>query len=138
MMKDKKIIILVVLGATAVISLLYGLLSSSGSRRAISATPVISQQPHEITATDTTVKRRAVRTRFKSWKRSPFRAAAAQDVTPSLVLNGIIGGKPPKAMIGDALVGVGDKIGGYTVAAVKSDRVILNDGTKDFEIIMKQ
>ena len=56
-----------------------------------------------------------------------------------LSLNGIIAsGKTFKAMIGDSIVGKGDKISGNTVLEVQKDKVILNDGTKDFELKIEQ
>ncbi len=137
-MKDKKIIILIVLGAAAVISLLYGLMSSPKGRRAPAAAQDISQTHIRTPTAPVSIQRHAARTTFHSSPRSPFQATAAPAAGMNLVLNGIIGGKSPKAMIGDAMVGVGDRIGSNTVVAIKSDRVVLNDGTKDFEVVMKQ
>ena len=50
-------------------------------------------------------------------------------------MNGIIWNKTkPKAMIGDAIVVKGDTIGANKVVDIQPNRVILNDGTKDFEL----
>jgi len=50
-------------------------------------------------------------------------------------LSGILEhGKEFKAMIGDAIVGKGDMIDGNKVIEVQRDKVILNDGKKDFEL----
>lgn len=137
-MKDKKIVILIILGIAAVISLVYGLTSSPKARPAPVVTQDTGQSSKTAPLTAASIKRRAARTRFSSWKRSPFQATAAPAASSNLILNGIVGGRSPKAMIGDSLVGVGDKIGNNTVVAIKSDRVVMNDGTKDFEIVMKQ
>ena len=82
------------------------------------------------------IKRRAKRIKFASWSRSPFIPKWINGVpSSSLNLKGMMWNeKDPKAMISDAIVVKGDKIGGNTVIEVKKDRVILNDGTKDFEI----
>src|SRR3989338_8946552 len=104
-MKDKKIIMLIVLGAAAIISLLYGITSSPRSRRAPVNVLEVGQPPKAVPAASAAVKRRAIRTKFKAWKRSPFCAVSKSSPT-NLALNGIIGGRVPKAMIGDALVGI--------------------------------
>ena len=41
-------------------------------------------------------------------------------------------------MIGDSIVGKGDKIDGNTVIEVEKEKVILNDGTKDFELKLEK
>jgi len=138
-MNNKKMITLIALGIIAAVSLFYGITSSPRPRRAAAPTAEISQPAANIPyASQAVITRRAVRTKFKSWKRNPFVPPETQEETSKLVLNGIIGGKIPKAMIGDSMVGVGDKIGNTTVIAIKKDRVVLNDGKKDFELVMKQ
>ena len=138
-MKDKKVIALIVLGVAAVVSLLWGTTSSPIRKRPATFTPEISKVPQGLPApAQPPIKRKAVRTKFKSWKRRPFQPTQIPGQSSTLVLNGIIGGKVPKAMIGDLMVGVGDKIGNTKVVAIKKDSVTLNDGTKDFELIMKQ
>jgi len=138
-MKDKKVIALVVLGVAAVVSLLWGTTASPVRKHTAIPAPEISQAPQGVSATaQATINRRAVRTKFKSWKRRPFQPTQVPGQSSSLVLNGIIGGKTPKAMIGDLMVGVGDKVGNNRVVAIKKDSVTLNDGTKDFELVMKK
>jgi len=44
----------------------------------------------------------------------------------------------PTAMIGDVIVKRGDKLGANTVVEINPDSIILNDGTKDFELKLKE
>lgn len=119
-MPNKKLIILIILGIAAVISLIYGL--------AISAV-----------TENTSFKRRAVRTKFISWKRSPFAIKGAAGDISQLVLNGILSsGDDMKAIINNTVVDKGSKIGDNTVVDIKKDSVILNDGTKDFELKLER
>lgn len=139
-MKDKKVIILIILGICAVISLSYGIFSSPKGRRQVPSVPAAVSQAEKIEPAQGAagIQRRAARTKFKSWARSPFAPRAGAAGT-SLSLSGIVGSpKKPKAMIGDAIVGVGDMVGKYKVVAIRQDRVILNDGTKDIELKLKQ
>lgn len=85
------------------------------------------------------IKRRAVRTQFKSLKRDPFtpkptvapRAAPASSIT----LSGIMWSeKDPKAMIGDAIVRKGERVGSVTVVEIRKKSVVLNDGVKTYEV----
>jgi hypothetical protein len=137
-MKDKKVIILIVLGVAAAASLLWGTTSSPKRKQPAFSAPEISQAPQSVPTSAAAINRRAVRSKFKAWKRRPFQSSQVPGQSSNLVLNGIIGGKVPKAMIGDLMVGVGDKIGNNKVVAIKKDSVTLNDGTKDFELVMKQ
>lgn len=139
-MKNKKVIILIILGIVALFSLIYGISTPAGGRRSVSVstTPEVTRQSESAQVPGRTlgIKRRAKRTKFASWSRSPFIPKGIPGAPSSgLNLKGIMWNeKNPKAMIGDAIVGKGDKIGGNTVIEAKKDRVILNDGTKDFEI----
>lgn len=141
-MQNKKVIILVVLAVVAILSLLYGIVAPPKSKYAASSRIDITCQENILpSSTAVTVKRRAARTRFTSWGRNPFALKGAPQATPSQTfdLGGIMWNeKNPKAMIGDAVVGKGGKIGSNTVVDIKKDRVILNDGTKDFEIKLKE
>ena len=138
-MQNKKIIILIALGIVAFISLMYGLSAKpKWQKNADNQGTVIKNtggtaNPENVVGQ---VKRRAKRTQSHTWKRSPFIPKGAPGAAYSkLVLNGILAsGKEFKAMIGDAVVGKGDKVEGNTVVEVKQDEVILNDGTKDFEL----
>ena len=61
---------------------------------------------------------------------SPSKASSS-----ALSLNGILWDKTnPMAMINDEVVHVGSRIAGNRVVAIKEDRVILNNGSSDFEL----
>jgi hypothetical protein len=138
-MQDKKVIALIVLTVLAVISLIYGVTASPKSRANSAATAEgqVAIAPAQGAAKSVvSTGRRARRSQFKAWKRSPFaKGITASTTTPALTLNGIIWNKVrPKAMIGDAIVVEGDTVGANKVVDIQQDRVILNDGTKDFEL----
>jgi hypothetical protein len=129
-MPNKKLIALIVLTILAVISLAHGIMApAKGRARTSSVSPGAGQElgmPKGIISTE----RRARRSQFREWKRSPF--APSGTVSTELVLNGIIWNKArPKAMIGDAIVMKGDRVGENTVVDIKADRVILSDGAKE-------
>jgi len=46
--------------------------------------------------------------------------------------------KYPQAIINGEVVGIGATVGGKRVVDIKEDRVILNDGSKDFELRLDQ
>lgn len=140
-MQDKKVVALIVLTVLAVISLIYGVMAPPKGRvrsaapveRQFAATP--PQNVKSVISTD----RRAKRSQFNAWKRNPFTAGQAGSVATALTLNGIIWSKTtPKAMIGDVMVVKGDTIGDNKVVDIRPDKVILNDGTKDFELTMER
>lgn len=134
-MKDKKVTALIVLAVLAVISLIYGMTAAPKRRAASSA---VNEAERLLPRSGSIgVERRAKKSGFTSWKRSPFAPSGAPST--ALVLNGILGnGKNIKAMVGDVIVGNGDKIGNNTVVDIKPDRVILNDGIRDFELKLKE
>ena len=137
-------IILTALGVVAFISLIYGLSakpkwqSKTADQGAVIQTGSDSRgNPADVISQ---TKRRAVRTRFHSWKRNIFIPKGVPGtVSSKLSLSGILAsGKGFKAMIGDSIVGKGDKIDGNTVIEVEKEKVILNDGTKDFELKLEK
>ena len=138
-MQNKKIVILIALGITAFISLIHGISSrpkwqkNADNQGMISNKTLGAANPENIVGQ---AKRHAKRTQFRSWKRSPFiPKGTAGTAYSKLSLSGILAsGRGYKAMIGDSVVGKGDKVAGNTVVEVKADSVILNDGTKDFEL----
>lgn len=82
------------------------------------------------------VKHRAKKTKFTSWGRNPFLPKGSSSAASDLA--GILWDeKSPKAIIGGIVVGIGDRVGGNTVVDIQKDRVILNDGAKDFEVGLK-
>lgn len=133
-MQNKKVVILIVLSIFAAISLIHGLTARPKAGSAVPAiTAPVSMVPDKGVLS---VERRAKRSKFTSWKKSPF-VPSGTPASSNLVLSGIIWNKDkPKAMIGDTIVTKGANIAGNTVVDIKPDRVILNDGTKDFELKM--
>ena len=138
-MPNKKIIILIALGIAAIVSVIYGASAKPKFKKDVINQETAVKKAGGPAGQENIIgqtKRHAKRTQFRSWKRSPFIPKGAPGAAYSkLVLNGILAsGKEFKAMIGDAVVGKGDKVEGNTVVEVKQDEVILNDGTKDFEL----
>jgi len=134
-MRNKKIIVLVILSVAAVFSLLYGIITPS-KRRARSSSKPVNIQPKKVATTAkgiTLVSRRTKRSNYSSWGRSPF---ILQETTDNeLALNGILwDAKNPQAVINGEIVGVGDKINKYSVVDIDKNKVILNDGTEDCEL----
>ncbi|MDO8535661.1 MAG: hypothetical protein Q7S30_01440 [Candidatus Omnitrophota bacterium] len=145
-MKDKKVVALIILAVLAVISLVYGITASPKSR-AKSAAVAVGQasgapaQNAVVAKSVVPTARRAKRSQFKAWKRNPFVSglAATTLTMTKLTLNGIIWSKTnPKAMIGDAIVVKGDTVGANKVVDIQPDKVILNDGAKDFELKLEK
>ena len=142
-MQNKKIVILIALGIVAFISLIYGASVKPKWQTDAASQGVVIKNGSEPVCPGNAIgqtRRRAKRTQYRLWKRSIFVPKGMPGTAMSkLSLNGIIAsGKEFKAMIGDSIVGKGDKISGNTVVDVKKDKVILNDGTKDFELKIEQ
>ena len=141
-MQNKKLIVLIILGMGAIFSLIYGIVTPSKARRVASQrSPDIRKQPvPAVENVDAPAVGGSRRTSFSDWGRDPFSsgpAASAPANVFDMVLTGILwDDSSPLAMIDDNPVAAGDKIGDYTVVEIKKDRVILNDGTKDFELIL--
>lgn len=138
-MKDKKVIVLIVLTIFAVISVGRGIMAPAKKRYApsISAAAVSPAGP-AAPKSGLVVERRARKSKFTSWKRSPFVPSGATS-SSGLVLNGIIWSKTnPKAMIDGAIVAKGDRTGSCTVVEIRPDCVVLNDGAKTFEIKLEK
>lgn len=76
------------------------------------------------------------KTAYPDWKRDPFsleRMLEAQG--RGLELGGIMSDeKSCHALINDYVVRIGDTIEGNKVVDIQKDRVILNDGAKNFEL----
>jgi len=123
-MKDKKLIIAIILGIGAVLSLVYGIRGSSGTK----ASGRSKQEKSEsLQATPSAIpkKRLSKKTEHEGWGRNPFvpKGSAAKAGT-NLVLDGIMwSDKSPKAMIGDAIVGVGQTIGPHKVTSITRNSV---------------
>lgn len=80
------------------------------------------------------------------WKRCPFSGkvysgsqAPVRADSAGFTLSGIVwDSEKPRAIINDKIVSIGAGIGGYTVIEIKTDRVILSDGSRDLEIKVGQ
>ena len=137
-MRNKKLIILVVLGIAAVFSLIYGIVTPPRGRRRTSSKPgtALRNEKSKPAAKIAPVKRRTKKTKFVFWARNPFAPKEILKIkVVKLTLNGILWDEEnPKAIINNVIVTIGDTIGENTVVGIKNDRVILNDGIRDFEL----
>lgn len=138
-MKDKKIIILGILAFLAVISLIHGVISRPRGRAARPSANAAGARENTAAQTAATIgqiRRKAVKSKFTSLKRSPFIPTTASGASSSnLILGGIMWDKKmPKAMISNTVVKKGDRIGGYTVTEINEAAVILSDGIKYLEL----
>jgi hypothetical protein len=70
-------------------------------------------------------------------KRDPFYKTPIAVSSQETRLSGIVWANVnPVAIINDTVVRVGDKVDGKTVVRILKDRVVLNDGTKDSEMLL--
>ncbi|MEI6863265.1 MAG: hypothetical protein WCK38_02570 [Candidatus Omnitrophota bacterium] len=147
-MQNKKLIALIVLGVCAVISLIYGATSTpKGKGRAAVRSPAITPDISGVQVqvatgqaqNTTSIKRRAKRSSFQSWARSPFIPKSVKGSSYQMELSGILGsGKNLKAMINGQILGKGDKLGSATVTDISPNEVMLNDGSKDIVLKLEQ
>ena len=139
-MRDKKLVILIVLSIFAVISLIYGIVASSKGK--VKKAPTVTGENLQQASSQELVfsERRAKRSKFTSWKRNPFTLQkTSSKAFKGLVLSGIMWDKgKPLAIINGEIVKIGDNVSGNIVVDIKQDRVILNDGIKDFELKLGQ
>lgn len=142
-MRDKKLIILIVLGLGAVASLIYGIVTPSGNKRAPGAgTASVAKKGELAEKIDLVTKEReAKRSTYSFWGRSPFLPPAKPEAVheaggiTSLNLGGIVRhGDSYRAFINNIMVNKGSSIGGYKVVDIKHDRVILSDGISTYEV----
>ena len=137
-MKDKKLLVIIVLAVLAVVSLIYGLVAPPKSRyRSSSDSPIVSVSQGKPASGEFVSEVRAKkRTTFASWGRNPFlfQPLAGKEAKQT-VLDGIIwDSREPKAVIGGEILGVGDSIGPNKIVDIKPDKVILNDGVNNIEL----
>jgi hypothetical protein len=135
-MKDKKLLILIILGAAGILSLIYGITAPVKAKGGIPVKEQDSYPPANVRSDKiiSAIERRAKKTHFSSYKRNIF----SQKSGGLTGLTGIIWDeKSPRAIIDDIVVGVGERAGEKTVVEIKKDRVILNDGTVNSEIQLK-
>ena len=136
-MERKKIIILIVLGILAVASLVNGFTANPKSRQKDTPSQAMSYAGRPVPENIVYAKRVAKRTTFDSWGRDPFsiRSSVSGRTSSGFNLGGIIWlAEGWKAIVDDAIIKIGDTIGGKKVVDIKKDKVILNDGTKNSEL----
>ena len=141
-MQNKKVVLLIVLGAAAVLSLIYGIVTPSKFRQDFSPPP----SPNLPKASEPPVKNVSLserpfpQSRFAAWGRNPFQLGSTGDSASSkLSLIGIAWDeKSPKAVINDQIVGEGDEIGGARVLKIETNRIILSRGTEEIELKLSQ
>jgi len=136
-MRNKKVIALIILSILAVISLIYGITASPKTR----VKNVTVSQSQTVTSSPSVVstQRRARRSQYKIWKKSPFAREQVKSQAPKMILNGIIWNNVrPRAMIGGEVLTKGDTVSGNKIIDIRPDKVILNDGTSDFELTMEK
>lgn len=141
-MQNKKLVVLIILGIAAVFSLIYGITASPKGKGARAAKPAITRESETIPPVKKLLlkERHAVKTMFTSWGRNPFIQEKIREKPPvpeslKLTLNGIMWSvQNPMVLINNTILGKGDKIGKNTIVDIKRNSVILNDGTRDFEI----
>ena len=134
--EKKKLIIFIVLGALAVLSVVRGIFTPSAIRRDLASTPAQTVQKTEPAATRLATSpsaRSAKKSKYNTWGRNPFVAATIPgEPAGELKLGGILWDKDkPVAIINDNMAGIGDTVGAYKVVGITQDSVTLNDGTEE-------
>ena len=122
---DKKLTLLLGLSGLAILSLLYGILTPSKTRREVpSSLHRVSKE--EGTAIDHRgpIAREAKKSSFGTWGRNPF---SLSDRGGAPILNGIAWDeKAPRAVVSNRIVRVGDEVAGHRVVRIQPDRVVLS------------
>ncbi|MBL7068367.1 MAG: hypothetical protein ISS34_00725 [Candidatus Omnitrophica bacterium] len=135
-MQNKKLIILVILIIGAIASLIYGINAPPKTKYGVQRAPSSVEERIEMAKRTISVKRRARKTEYTVWGRNPF----VPELTPKerlvkLTLNGILWDEDyPSAILNKSIVKIGDVVDGNTIVDIGPDKVILNDGTGDFEL----
>ena len=140
-MKDKKVVIAIILCIGALISLIYGITAGPRTKRKVSPGLEAASTDETICSSKYIVpaERRSATTDFATWGRNPFVPKAAPEIKGSdIILDGIMWDKEnPKAIINNAIVGIGDEIKGNRIIEIEKESVTLNDGTEDFTLSLK-
>ena len=136
--QNKKLIILAILGVLAIFSLIYGIVASPKTRRSPQTTESDIQAERKVPLAEKPIltQRIAKRTNYASWGRNPFTLQeTSSKAFKGLILDGIMWDKEkPIAIINNNIVQIGNNVSGNIVVDIKQDKVILNDGAKDFEL----
>ena len=138
----KKLPLLIVVSIIAVFSLFYGIFTPSRTKRNLLTKDTGIQKMKTITTEKGIIflARRAKRSNYSFWGRNPFSISGAPIRRfGRLTINGILWDKKnPLAIINEKIVKIGDKIDGNTVVDIEQDRAILNDGSKNIELLLGQ
>lgn len=134
-MRNKKVIILIVLSIFAVISLIYGIVVSPKGR-AVKVHTVAAENLPQVSSPELVFsQRRAKRSKFTSWERNPFTLEENKGDTSDLKLSGILWDENnSQAIINEEVLGKGGKIGEFEIIDIQKDKVTLSDGTKKIEL----
>jgi hypothetical protein len=141
-MKNKKLIVLIALSVLAVLSIIHGLIQSGRESAKLPEKPADNGKGNAAVSEEISFAplKPPAKSVYSSWGRNPFalpgeRGASLED----LRLEGIMSDNNKfTAIIDDIVVGIGDNIQENKVIDIKPDRVILNDGKKDFELKLAQ
>ena len=150
-MQNKKLMILIILGAFAVISLIYGMVTPSKKRRERLSKPVYTQDENKITATKRIVStvRGVKRSNYPSWGRSPFIPLVSGNKTvvgqadwsfinpklPGLKIEGILFDKTnPLAIINDKIVAIGDSISDCKIVSITMEEIVIRYMDKEYSV----
>ena len=72
-----------------------------------------------------------------TWRRDPFTRGGSAAGVRGLTLSGILWDpKKPIAILNDQMVSVGDDVEDYQVLEIRSDRVLLSDGTETIQLLV--
>ena len=139
-MQNKKLLLLIILSITAVFSLFYGIFNPARTKRNLLTKDTGLKKEIVTEKGIIFLTRRAQRSGYSYWGRNPFSISGTRIWRlGALTINGILWDKKnPLAIINEEIVKVGDKIDSNTVVGIEQDRVILNDGSKDIELLLGQ
>ncbi len=119
---------------------------NKSSRRAPAVRPVVKGEQISDAELRKRLKEWKPVVSYETWGRDPFEGAlkfeaedSTADSTATLSLTGIVWkNKTPLALIGDWILGVGDKQGGVEVLKIFPDRVIARRGTEMLTLYLHQ
>ncbi|PIQ88626.1 MAG: hypothetical protein COV72_07385 [Candidatus Omnitrophica bacterium CG11_big_fil_rev_8_21_14_0_20_42_13] len=143
-MRDKKLVLLIILIVAAVASLIYGIATPpKTSYRELPEGKIIVEGQKSVLPENIIPKRRTgKKTIFSSWGRSPF---TKKDIMPDaasgeLVLNGIIwDDKAPLAIINDQAAGEGQDVAGARIKSILPDKVVVErEGRREILEVNKE
>jgi hypothetical protein len=132
--KDKKVILLIVLGVGGILSMLYGIITPSKFKqeaaKEMSSVPAVSQNDTKDSAeVSTQPQHERPRSKYDKWGRNPF--YQRQRITISGIMYDV---RNSQVMINDEIVGIGADVGGNKVIDIRPNYCIISDGTSEFKL----